>query len=80
VRVSGRTIEVDQINLISDPQILNGDVPESFPDQEKPSQNQKLDSAFSETGRSSMENPLEKRGLESRGEEFPGAKNSKNGY
>lgn len=80
VRVNGRTVEVDQINLISDPAILNGDVSENVQDSEKSSQNLKLDSSFSETGRSSRENPNEKNLLDTKEREFPGAKNSKNGY
>ena len=80
VRVNGRTVEVDQINLISDPAILNGDVSENLQDSEKSSQNPKLDSSFSETGRNSRENPNEKNLLDTKEREFPGAKNSKNGY
>lgn len=82
VRVSGKTIEVEQINLISDPAILNSEVVETLSNPEKSPKNSKEDSSFLENSRNSNEIPSEEKLLDRKENDknFPGAKSSKNGY
>ncbi|NBU99393.1 MAG: hypothetical protein EBS19_14495, partial [Spirochaetia bacterium] len=82
VRVSGKTIEVEQINLISDPAILNSEVVETLSTPENSPKNSKEDLSFSENIRNSKEIHSDEKLLNRRegDKNFPGAKNSKNGY
>jgi len=81
VRVNGRTIDVEQINFISDPSLFNSEGVESLINSEKTSKSSKEDLSFSPTGRNSNENQNpENSGSGENSMKFPGAKNGKNGY
>lgn len=80
VRVNGRTVDIEQINLISDPALFQQEGVEAITDSEKMNKKQKEDLSFPDSGRNSIGNPGESGNMENRGAEFPGAKNSKNGY
>jgi len=80
VRVNGRSVDVEQISLISDPALFQQEGVESIVGSEKSNPRTKEDLSFQEIGRSSIEN-RQQQGVGSPVDtQYPGAKNGKNGY
>lgn len=80
VRVNGRSVDVEQISLISDPALFQQEGVDSILGSEKSNPGTKEVSSFQEIGRNSIENKQEQENVPPVNSEFPGARNGKNGY